>query len=266
MKIYPPSENQDYGSHTLPAPQDDASGGAGGVDTQDEGGSIDTPATTINFVGAGVTATGGAGTTTVTIPGGSGVDTQEEGVGVDTPATTLNFVGAGVTATGGAGTTTVTISGGSGGVNTKEENVAVDTPATTMNFVGTPVTVTGGAGTSTVTVTTAWTTTTPAYATPLTVDLTNYAAYNNVQVDVGALTGNITLNITNGINAQKVNLRLLQDGTGGRTVAWGANMTAATDLPFPTLSTAANAIDFFLFHWDGTSGKARLLAYDRGFT
>ena len=39
------------------------------VITQDEGVEVDAAATTLNFVGAGVTATGGAGTTTITIPG-----------------------------------------------------------------------------------------------------------------------------------------------------------------------------------------------------
>jgi hypothetical protein len=43
----------------------------GTIATQDEGISVDTDATTLNFVGAGVTATdAGAGVTTVTIPGG----------------------------------------------------------------------------------------------------------------------------------------------------------------------------------------------------
>lgn len=45
--------------------------GGGGVNTKDEGSAVDTPATTLNFVGAGVTATSaGGGTTTVTITGG----------------------------------------------------------------------------------------------------------------------------------------------------------------------------------------------------
>lgn len=40
------------------------------ITTQDEGGTLSTTTNTLNFVGAGVTATGGAGTCTVTIPGG----------------------------------------------------------------------------------------------------------------------------------------------------------------------------------------------------
>ena len=45
--------------------------GTTGIETQDEGGTVDAAATTLNFVGAGVTATdAGSNVTTVTIPGG----------------------------------------------------------------------------------------------------------------------------------------------------------------------------------------------------
>jgi hypothetical protein len=57
MKIYPPAENQDYGSHTLPPPQDDTGGGGSALEVLDEGVSLDTAVTSIDFVGAGVTAT-----------------------------------------------------------------------------------------------------------------------------------------------------------------------------------------------------------------
>lgn len=47
--------------------------GGGSVTTKDEGSTIVATTTTLNFVGAGVTASdGGGGTATVTIPGGSG--------------------------------------------------------------------------------------------------------------------------------------------------------------------------------------------------
>jgi len=49
------------------------SGGGGGISTvQDEGSTVVTNATTINFVGSGVTATNVGGVATVTIPGGGG--------------------------------------------------------------------------------------------------------------------------------------------------------------------------------------------------
>jgi hypothetical protein len=53
--------------------EEDAGGGISGVETQDEGVQVDADATTLNFVGAGVSATdAGNGVTTVTISGGGG--------------------------------------------------------------------------------------------------------------------------------------------------------------------------------------------------
>jgi hypothetical protein len=49
-----------------------AAGGGGGVTVQDEGTPLATIADTLNFVGAGVDATGGGSTKTITIPGGGG--------------------------------------------------------------------------------------------------------------------------------------------------------------------------------------------------
>ena len=83
---------------------------------QDEGTPLNQNATTLNFVGAGVTATGGGDTKTITIPGGgggiTGITIEDEGTVLATEATTLNFVGAGVTATGDTAEKTITIPGG----------------------------------------------------------------------------------------------------------------------------------------------------------
>lgn len=88
-------------------------GGAGGntIITEDEGVVLSNAVTTLNFVGAGVTASGAGATTTVTIPGAgpSTITTQDEGTTLSSAVTTLNFVGAGVTASGAGATTTVTI-------------------------------------------------------------------------------------------------------------------------------------------------------------
>ena len=94
-------------------------GGGGGVTVQDEGSALSTAGTTLNFVGAGVVASGTGATKTITIAGGgSGITVQDEGSALSTAGTTLNFVGAGVTASGTGATKTVTISGGSGGITT----------------------------------------------------------------------------------------------------------------------------------------------------
>lgn len=50
----------------------------GTITTQEEGGTLSSTVNTLNFVGSGVTASGGGATTTVTIPGGSGTFTITE--------------------------------------------------------------------------------------------------------------------------------------------------------------------------------------------
>jgi hypothetical protein len=92
-----------------------SSGGGGSLTVEDEGTPLATAATTLDFVGAGVTATGAGAEKTITIPGGgAGVTVQDEGTPLATDGTTLNFVGAGVTATGAGATKTITIPGGGG--------------------------------------------------------------------------------------------------------------------------------------------------------
>jgi hypothetical protein len=99
-----------------------SSGGGGSLTVEDEGTPLATAATTLDFVGAGVTATGAGAEKTITIPGGgAGVTVQDEGTPLATDGTTLNFVGAGVTATGAGATKTITIPGGGGGWSSQPE-------------------------------------------------------------------------------------------------------------------------------------------------
>ena len=86
--------------------------GSGGtaITIQEEGSSLSTAATTINFVGSGVTASGTGATKTITVSGGgAAITVQEEGSSLSTAAETLNFVGSGVTASGTGATKTITI-------------------------------------------------------------------------------------------------------------------------------------------------------------
>lgn len=55
-----------------------ALGGSGGVTVEDEGTPLATTATTLDFVGAGVTASGTGASKTITIPGGSGSPPLEQ--------------------------------------------------------------------------------------------------------------------------------------------------------------------------------------------
>lgn len=58
---------------TLNIPQYSGGGGGGTtITTQDEGSTLSTTVTTLNFTGAGVTASGSGATTTIDIPGGAG--------------------------------------------------------------------------------------------------------------------------------------------------------------------------------------------------
>ena len=85
---------------------------ASAITVQEEGISLSTAATTLNFVGPNVTASGTGAVKTITVSGSSGVTVQEEGSSLATDGTTLNFVGSNVTATGTGSTKTITISGG----------------------------------------------------------------------------------------------------------------------------------------------------------
>lgn len=98
-----------------------AAGGSGSTAlvTQDEGVTLGS-ATTLNFAGAGVTATFNNGVTTAVIPGGGSggsggtLVVQDEGTTIGTAAV-LNFAGAGVTTTFANGVAIATIPGGGTG-------------------------------------------------------------------------------------------------------------------------------------------------------
>ena len=82
----------------------------------DEGSDLSTAATKLDFVGAGVTASGTGSTKTITI-GGSALTIQEDGSSLSTAAETLNFVGSNITATGSGATKTITVSGVPSSIN-----------------------------------------------------------------------------------------------------------------------------------------------------
>ena len=128
--------------------------GVAGVTIEDEGVPLVTAADTLDFVGAGVVATGAGATKTITIPGATpGVNVEDEGTPLATIADTLDFVGAGVVASGVGGTKTITIAGGAGGgVVVEDEGVPLATTADTLDFVGAGVTATGAGLTKTITI------------------------------------------------------------------------------------------------------------------
>tara|TARA_A100001011_G_scaffold324194_1_gene346425 strand:- start:1256 stop:3505 length:2250 start_codon:yes stop_codon:yes gene_type:complete len=77
----------------------------------DEGGDLSTAATKLDFVGAGVTASGTGSTKTITIAGGSGetLTVEDEGSALSTTATTMDFVGKTITASGSGAEKTIDV-------------------------------------------------------------------------------------------------------------------------------------------------------------
>jgi hypothetical protein len=85
-----------------------------------------------------------------------------------------------------------------------------------------------------------------------------YAASQNWDVSVAqvarvTLTGNVTFAApTNQVAGAFYSLAVIQDGTGSRTGTWNS-VFKFTNGSAPTLSTAANARDYFTFRSDGTN-------------
>jgi len=78
------------------------------------------------------------------------------------------------------------------------------------------------------------------YASTCTFDL---SIFNWWQV---TLAGNPTLVLANAATGQQFTLRLVQDGTGSRTVTWFTTLKWPSATP-PTLTTTAGGIDVFTF-------------------
>lgn len=81
------------------------------------------------------------------------------------------------------------------------------------------------------------------------------------------LGGNRTMAApTNPSDGQTILFRIRQDATGSRTITWNAIYSLGTDIDtMPTLSTAANAVDYIGFIYDATDTKWHLLSYARGY-
>ena len=100
----------------------------------DEGNVLTTNASSINFIGQGVTATNVGDNITVNVPIQPAYTTvQEEGVSLP-QRTTIDFQGTGVTATDNGSKTIVTIVENS--LDTLNEGVSLTTNTASMNFVG----------------------------------------------------------------------------------------------------------------------------------
>lgn len=91
-------------------------------------------------------------------------------------------------------------------------------------------------------------------STTLTID------WNNAEAQKITMTGNCTLTLSNPIVWKFYLLKLVQDGTGSRTMTWPATVKKIGWAL--TLSTAASSIDIVTLYWDGTNYFANIgLAY-----
>lgn len=79
------------------------------------------------------------------------------------------------------------------------------------------------------------------------------------------IAGNRTLGApSNPTDGQKIVFEVIQDGTGSRTLAYNAAYAFSTDIPSPTLTTAASKRDFLGFSYNSTSAVWYCLAVLRG--
>lgn len=99
-------------------------------------------------------------------------------------------------------------------------------------------------------------------------DAANIAVNCNT-TDIGTVTlgGNRTLTNPTGspVDGQQLQLRVTQDGTGNRTLAFDTIYRFSSGLPQPLLSTGAGALDYLLFQYNATSVKWDFLAPVQGF-
>lgn len=72
---------------------------------------------------------------------------------------------------------------------------------------------------------------------------------NKLRYTLGA---NVTLTFTNPQGPSSFIIKVIQDATGGRTIAWPATVKWPAGSP-PTLTVAANAVDLIGFYFDGTN-------------
>lgn len=80
------------------------------------------------------------------------------------------------------------------------------------------------------------------------------------------LAGNRTLGApTNASDTRRIIIRVKQDGTGSRTLAYNAIYRFPSDIPSPTLSTAAGTTDIIAFMYNAASVKWDCVAAIMGY-
>lgn len=79
------------------------------------------------------------------------------------------------------------------------------------------------------------------------------------------LAGTPQIDFVGGFDGQQINLRLKQDGTGGRTVIWGPNVRFGSDLTGLSISSTPNKADYVGVIYCADDDKYDVVAFLRGF-
>lgn len=104
----------------------------------------------------------------------------------------------------------------------------------------------------------------PAYSATLVLDLSQVEHGGIIRV--GALTGNITLQVSNGTDGQHFTVELLQDGTGSRLVTFDtSHFRYGTDITGFTATTTASKLDRVACIYRSANSKADIVATVKGF-
>lgn len=101
---------------------------------------------------------------------------------------------------------------------------------------------------------------TPASADTINV---NWALGGLVRVTLDRAT--TTFNFSGAYDGQKCVLELLQDETGGRAVAFGAEVIPGTDFTFPVPLSTADKTDYLGFIFNESAGEYRYISLSRGY-
>lgn len=112
-------------------------GGGGAISVQDNGSTVVSLASILNFTGTGVTVTSpSTGTAEINITGGSTIAVEDSGVSVDASATLLNFTGDLVATSAGPGLVDVSVVIPASTITVNDDGFLIDGNVTTLDAIG----------------------------------------------------------------------------------------------------------------------------------
>ena len=88
---------------------------------------------------------------------------------------------------------------------------------------------------------------------------------NNTDVARMTLTGPCTINLSGGVDGQKLLIEIIQDATGGRVATLGTGIAYGSDITSYTGNTTASKTDILGFEYNSATSKFRLIAVAKGY-